>query len=52
MTRAATHTDPVPSAAPPARPRTTIRIRSSWAVGDANGVWRQGVSDHTIEIDE
>jgi hypothetical protein len=37
--------------APPTR-RTTIRIRSTWAMGDANGVWRQGVSEHTIEIDE
>jgi hypothetical protein len=29
-----------------------IRIRSSWAVGDANGVWRKGTSDQTIEIDD
>jgi hypothetical protein len=36
----------------PRRPRRTIRIRSSWAVGDANGVWRQGASEHTIELDE
>lgn len=34
------------------RPRRTIHIRSNWAVGDANGVWRQGSSEHTIEIDE
>lgn len=38
---------------PPAtHPRRTIRIRSSWAVGDANGVWQQGTSEHTIEIDD
>lgn len=35
-----------------ARPRRTIRIRSTWAVGDANGVWRQGTSEQTIEIDD
>jgi hypothetical protein len=34
------------------RPRRTIRIRSAWAVGDARGMWRQGSSEHTIEIDE
>jgi hypothetical protein len=36
-----------------ARPaRRSIRIRSTWAMGDANGVWRQGSSEHIIEIDE
>lgn len=48
-------TQPVPQhQAPPAthRPRRTIHIRSNWAVGDVNGVWRQGSSEHTIEIDE
>lgn len=30
----------------------TIRISSRWAVGDANGVLRQGQSEHTIEIDD
>ncbi len=34
------------------RPRRVIHIRSSWAVGDANGVWRQGHSEHTIEFDD
>lgn len=47
---------PAPQNAPgevgPRRPRRTIRIRSTWAVGDANGVWRQGTSDQTIEIDD
>jgi hypothetical protein len=32
--------------------RATIHIRSSWAVGDANGVWRRGSSEHTIEVEE
>jgi hypothetical protein len=48
----------VPRSTPPAapitqrRPRRTVHIRSSWATGDANGVWRQGTSEHTIEIDD
>ena len=37
--------------APTHRPRRTIRIRSSWAV-NTNGVWQEGNSDHTIEIDD
>jgi hypothetical protein len=36
----------------PARRRRTIHIRSSWAVGDANGVWRQGHTEHHIELGE
>jgi hypothetical protein len=43
---------PRPEAAPAPRPRRTIRIRSQWAVGDARGVWQQGMSEHTIELDE
>jgi len=38
--------------APAKRPRQTIRIRSAWAIGDANGRWSQGTSEHTIEIDD
>ncbi len=34
------------------RSHRTIHIRSWWAVGDANGVWRKGHEEHTIEIDE
>jgi len=34
------------------RPRRTVRIRSTWAVGDANGLLQQGTSDHTIEFDD
>jgi len=34
------------------RPRATIRIRSSWAVGDSNGNWQRGQAEHTIEFDE
>jgi hypothetical protein len=46
-----------PAKAPqqPPAPRTSgrrIHIRSSWAVGDANGVWRQGSSEHIIEFDD
>jgi hypothetical protein len=37
---------------PAPRARRTIRIRSTWAVGDANGVWEQGASEQTIEIDD
>ncbi len=38
----------------PAMPRTkrTIHIRSTWATGDAHGVWQQGSSEHFIEIEE
>lgn len=32
--------------------RRTIRIRTTWATGDARGVWRHGTTDQTIEIDE
>ena len=34
------------------RPRRSITIRSAWSVGDANGVWRQGFSEHRIDIDD
>lgn len=34
------------------RGRRTIRIRSAWSIGDANGVWRQGTSEQTIEIED
>ncbi len=36
----------------PRRPRRTIRIRSTWAIGDANGVWQQGAQEHIIEIED
>ncbi len=36
----------------PRRPRRTIRIRSTWAIGDANGIWRQGSQEHIIEIED
>jgi hypothetical protein len=47
--------EPQKPAQPPAnqtKRRTTIRIRSTWAVGDANGVWRRGTTDQTIEVEE
>ncbi len=34
------------------RSRRSIHIRSTWAVGDANGVWRQGMTEHQIDIEE
>ena len=36
----------------PRRPRRTIRIRSSWVIGDARGRWQQGSSEHIIEFDD
>lgn len=41
-----------PQSPAPRRTRRVIHVRSAWAVGDANGVWRRGSSEHTIEIDE
>ena len=42
---------------PPAQPRRGrgsrfIHIRSKWAVGDKNGVWRSGEEEHIIEVDD
>lgn len=33
------------------RPRSTIRITTSWAIGDSSGNWRKGHSEQTIEIE-
>ena len=53
ITRAAAQPIKVPHKVEPAqRPTTRIHIRSTWAVGDARGNWRQGSSEHTIEIEE
>lgn len=43
-----------PTSTPPvsARSKRKIHIRSSWTVGDANGNWRQGSSEHTIEFED
>ncbi|MGL4651214.1 MAG: hypothetical protein ACRC1H_17540 [Caldilineaceae bacterium] len=30
----------------------SIRIRTSWAVGDANGMYRQGYTDQQIDFDD
>jgi rubredoxin len=43
---------PPEQAIQPRRPRRTIRIRSTWAVGDARGRWEQGSSEHIIEFDD
>jgi hypothetical protein len=32
--------------------RRTIRIRSSWIIGDGQGRWKQGKEEHIIEIDD
>jgi len=34
------------------RPKHTIRIRSTWAVNDGKGVWRQGAEEHIIDFEE
>ena len=34
------------------RAKRTIHIRSSWAVNNGNGVWQQGHSEHTVELDD
>jgi hypothetical protein len=36
----------------PRRARRTIHIRSAWSVNNGNGVWQQGTSEHTIELDD
>ena len=35
-----------------AKAKRTIRIRSTWVVGDADGIRQQGASDHTIEFED
>jgi hypothetical protein len=46
-------TIPLPQAQPPVqRAKRTIHIRSAWAVNNGNGVWQQGTSEHTIELDD
>lgn len=37
---------------PVRRSGKSIRIRTAWAVGDANGIQRQGYSDQQIDYDE
>jgi hypothetical protein len=37
---------------PAGRRNRTIRIRSSWAVTDGQGNFRQGQSEHVINLDE
>lgn len=34
------------------RPKRTVHIRSSWAINNGNGVWQQGHSEHTIEMED
>jgi hypothetical protein len=37
---------------PKSRAGRTIRIRSSWIIGDGQGRWKQGNEEHIIEIDD
>ncbi len=47
---------PLAKSAPPPTPasrlRRTMTIRSTWAMGDANGIWRRGYSEQHIELDD
>jgi hypothetical protein len=43
---------PRPEATPARRSKRTIHIRSAWAVNNGDGVWRQGTSEQTIELDD
>jgi hypothetical protein len=55
-----TRVAPAPAASVPARVtaqpvaarRRTIHIRSMWAVSDGQGGWREGVAEHTIQVDD
>ncbi|MCB0063862.1 MAG: zinc ribbon domain-containing protein [Caldilineaceae bacterium] len=40
------------STSPARKARRTVHIKSSWAVGDSNGNWQRGSSEHTIEFEE
>jgi hypothetical protein len=37
---------------PATQAKRTIRIRTSWAVGDSSGQWQRGQTEHTIEFDD
>ncbi len=63
LTQLATHQEPAPARPPAPQPQQTanppvpragrtIRIRSSWIVGDGRGNWRRGSEEHVIEIDK
>lgn len=54
-TTSATQSKNVPQTVPnqtPTRSGRSIRIRTAWAVGDANGIQRQGYSDQQIDFEE
>ncbi|MBX2998131.1 MAG: zinc ribbon domain-containing protein [Caldilineaceae bacterium] len=56
QTASAPQSPPVRRAAseipPTQRAGRTIRIRSSWVIGDGQGRWKQGNEEHIIEIDD
>jgi hypothetical protein len=43
---------PPPQIIPSSRAKRTIHIRSSWTINNGNGLWQQGTSEHTIEVDD
>jgi hypothetical protein len=43
---------PTQQEVPACRNGRSIRIRTAWAVGDVNGIQRQGYSDQQIDFDE
>ncbi|MEZ4618449.1 MAG: zinc ribbon domain-containing protein [Caldilineaceae bacterium] len=46
-------TQSIAHSSPPAtQSRRRIHIRSTWAIGDANGIRQQGSSEHTIEFED
>ncbi len=51
-TRAPQQVQPLPPTQPAPRRGRSIRIRTSWSVGDAHGTYRQGYTDQQIDFDE
>jgi hypothetical protein len=43
---------PAQSVQPAPRRTRSIRIRTQWAVGDANGMYKQGYTDQQIDFDD
>lgn len=51
---ASTQIAPAPSATPRSAPhaKRTVHIRSAWRVSDGRGGYQQGMTEHTIEIND
>lgn len=43
---------PRPEATVSRRPKRTVHIRTSWAVNNGDGVWKQGNAEQTIEFED